>query len=521
VRIPQFVFTKRFVLNVVFILIICSLVQIVEAQLAPVTPGERFFVEELKSTFDIDFQDYSDPKDRTIRSEFLASAIFNSSGNKFIAKNGLLLSKAIIKGHLEINNKEIPITLRFSDCDFPDGVDFSYDRFADDLTFINSHIGPVTQPTEDSTDRSTRFIGIRVAGTLDLSNSTFYDDVDFTHAEISNELRSVAVTFASKNEADFTGLTTKWRALFKDSTFAGGLTLNDADVYSVEIASPLPKSGFDLDMSLARIGHGFKILDATLTDFEAEHLVANSPTLLENVIPSGQMNLRNSHFQDLNIVGLQQWLAEGNPEEFLLEGFSFDDLGLSENGKDQPPIKLLDLIKFPRSRYSPQPYLELEKFLRSHGDPDEADQVYIEMRRQERGHLFWARWPADWLLDISVGYGKRPWRSGIVALAFVIFGAFVFRRERMQCEESVATKLGEQKPAAEMGGENKSANAKPHTDWYNRFWFSLDQFSPIDLGISKKWVAKEPAWRNYAQVHRVAGWILIPLILAAITGLLK
>jgi hypothetical protein len=57
--------------------------------------------------------------------------------------------------------------------------------------------------------------------------------------------------------------------------------------------------------------------------------------------------------------------------------------------------------------------------------------------------------------------------------------------------------------------------------WYNPFWFSLDLLSPIDLGVSKRWRAKHPILRNYSQMHRVAGWILIPLIVAAITGIIK
>jgi len=60
-------------------------------------------------------------------------------------------------------------------------------------------------------------------------------------------------------------------------------------------------------------------------------------------------------------------------------------------------------------------------------------------------------------------------------------------------------------------------------EWYNPFWYSLDLLSPVDLGISKKWRPgpAHPNRRTYAQIHRIAGWIIIPLIAAAITGIIK
>jgi hypothetical protein len=69
-----------------------------------------------------------------------------------------------------------------------------------------------------------------------------------------------------------------------------------------------------------------------------------------------------------------------------------------------------------------------------------------------------------------------------------------------------------------MEPEDKSTDL-----WYNPFWYSLDLFSPIDLGMAKKWRPKKlyPEVRGYGQVHRLLGWILIPLIVAAITGIIK
>jgi hypothetical protein len=70
--------------------------------------------------------------------------------------------------------------------------------------------------------------------------------------------------------------------------------------------------------------------------------------------------------------------------------------------------------------------------------------------------------------------------------------------------------------------EWKNREQKPTK--YNRFWYRLDEFTAvIDLGEAKNWSAMERCrWtRYYARFHRIAGWVLVPLILGAITGIVK
>ena len=59
---------------------------------------------------------------------------------------------------------------------------------------------------------------------------------------------------------------------------------------------------------------------------------------------------------------------------------------------------------------------------------------------------------------------------------------------------------------------------------YSRFWYSLGLFLPIvDLQADKVWKPKadQTFLRNYVRVHALLGWILIPIVLAALTGLIK
>ena len=73
--------------------------------------------------------------------------------------------------------------------------------------------------------------------------------------------------------------------------------------------------------------------------------------------------------------------------------------------------------------------------------------------------------------------------------------------------------------------ENKTGktDTEPKKQSPNLFWYSLDVFAPaIELGVDKAWQpdTKFTLGKNYAYIHRIAGWILVPLILAALTGII-
>ena len=59
---------------------------------------------------------------------------------------------------------------------------------------------------------------------------------------------------------------------------------------------------------------------------------------------------------------------------------------------------------------------------------------------------------------------------------------------------------------------------------YYPFWYSLDLFLPfIDLQSAKVWIPRSDCWFRlwYMRIHTLAGWMLVPIGLAALTGLIK
>ena len=59
---------------------------------------------------------------------------------------------------------------------------------------------------------------------------------------------------------------------------------------------------------------------------------------------------------------------------------------------------------------------------------------------------------------------------------------------------------------------------------YNPIWYSFDLFAPIiDLEAASVWAPrpdKVGMW-FYLRIHRLLGWILVPIAILAITGLLQ
>jgi hypothetical protein len=59
---------------------------------------------------------------------------------------------------------------------------------------------------------------------------------------------------------------------------------------------------------------------------------------------------------------------------------------------------------------------------------------------------------------------------------------------------------------------------------YNSVWYSLDLFIPyIDLGVASKWrpKPKETKVVVYSRIHLILGWLVLPIALFAISGLIR
>jgi len=183
------------------------------------------------------------------------------------------------------------------------------------------------------------------------------------------------------------------------------------------------------------------------------------------------------------------------PENVSIEGLTYSDLTGTTVSQ-----RLIDLID--QADYSAASYAQLEDYYAKHAYPELAEQTFFRMKRQERKRLPWAGHLYSLLLYVLVGYGRRPQNALYISLGVVLLGALIF-------------------------GNRRSVVPRKHEDAakvYSPFWYSFDLLTPfIDLHEADVWMPKQDWWfgSNYARLHRILGWILVPIGIAAITGIIK
>jgi hypothetical protein len=166
-------------------------------------------------------------------------------------------------------------------------------------------------------------------------------------------------------------------------------------------------------------------------------------------------------------------------------------------------LKANDLTAFlAAADFSSDAYSNLEEFLKRKGEEGKANNIYITQKWRELKGLNSLDKAGNVLLYLLVGYGRRPWLAFVWGALFVLIGWAVFFRRRG---------MSPIKP------ENED---RP----YSALLYSLDLFLPfVNLRADDIWEPRrDRRWaRRYVPVHTLLGWILIPIGLAAVSGLIK
>jgi hypothetical protein len=174
--------------------------------------------------------------------------------------------------------------------------------------------------------------------------------------------------------------------------------------------------------------------------------------------------------------------------------------------------------------YDRGPYTQLEKVLVAAGQSQQADNVYLARQRAELAELWKQKHYGSWLFALLYGwianYGVRPYRLLVFSAALLLLGTYFFRKA-----DRVITEDDEPIPST------YAWNA------WDGFRLSFRYFLPVPIAMGSSWKAndkpvnvpfrflfgREPRLRPtaFATILQIAGWILVPLGLAALTGLLR
>jgi hypothetical protein len=155
-----------------------------------------------------------------------------------------------------------------------------------------------------------------------------------------------------------------------------------------------------------------------------------------------------------------------------------------------------------------------------------------ERRRRESNRIGIRNRPFVWLGDrflwLLTGYGVQLWRLLVVTVAILVLGTCIFQRDG-----AVDLKPGAQ--PSSLSQLQADPQTSPSLSWGDAFWLSLRLFLPV---APKEGVAWEPSYNEVWEIQTpwggwgvrfatvatlvtLVGWIVVPLGVAGLTGLLK
>ena len=433
---------------------------------------------------------------------------FSAQSAKFQnTEKGALFSGMKVRGEARFNFAVFRGTVRFTRADIAGNFE------ANGVQFQNK---------QNSAD----FYSMKVGHDALFKKAVFDGPVSFGAADIANNFEAIDAQFNNKEkDANFSGMKVGGDAIFYSAVFEGPVRFNYADFARLSLSSPFsPKVARQFHMQGMRYKY-IRAVPQPEPSPRSARLPQPKPSPRSTIIPWRAYPLYPAS-PGLHVIPLRLSPLHREPEAFIRAvlqpesspGSHMIPLRLSPthrrtaaliNAVSQPELEsesreaLLQLAN--QSAYSADVYSSLEEFFLRQGDRGDADKAFIAGKSRERNEYrrsdHWFGWLASWILYLLVGYGRRPWQAGIPCAVLVALGCVLFSPKKMEPQRPEDT---------------------PRV--YSRFWYSLGLFLPfVDLQADKVWKPKadQTFLRNYMRVHVLLGWILIPIVLAALTGLIK
>ncbi|MGW2446510.1 oxidoreductase [Streptomyces sp. NPDC001675] len=233
-------------------------------------------------------------------------------------------------------------------------------------------------------------------------------------------------------------------------------------------------------------GHGPSLVAPLVQTVDLDFTLAQAP--------SGTVDLRGAQVSYL-YDSERSW-----PEVVELDGFVYGSIKTDEAGERREAVGQRDSVArrvawIRRSPgYSPQPYEQLASWYRKAGHDDDARRVLLAKQRHRRGTLHAAARGWGHLLDLTVGYGYRPWLAGVWLLALTLLGTLSFS-------------AGTPKPVQKGEGAP-----------FQSFVYTLDLLIPIGgLGQRSAWYWPDGSLQWLAYLLTAFGWVLTTAVIAGVT----
>jgi hypothetical protein len=436
------------------------------------------------------------------------------------------VSHAVVRGNVDVQARDIVREVLLSDLIFESDVDLERSHFYKSLHLDRCEFR-----------KAANFPAVRVDGTMSVFGTTFHREAIFAVANIGVDLIASGASFLYLRQAASSNPTA--RAL------AGAVETEARRFFAENVSATfrgmhvgnrllLEKSTFNENCILiaARIDNGvsgkgckfFGQPDSVTfygasvgSDIDLTESFFSGRMSFVNLRAGGALDVEKAQFfstADFRFMNVSSFNVDGttflsspaarladSKYQFIKRSPDFlGDHSVSNVSDNEALIQFLNM-----SDATSDTYADLEAFARRANAPDFANQIGMAWRARQRATLSWHS-PWYWtslILHAVVADGFHPEWALVWAAAFVIVGCFVFAPGRMQPQDGGTSGLSE---------------------WsYSRFWYSLDLFLPvIDLIAASRWMPRRTSRiKTYMRIHRIAGWIIVPLGLLALAGIFK
>ncbi|MCX5890741.1 MAG: hypothetical protein NTY36_15040 [Deltaproteobacteria bacterium] len=355
----------------------------------------------------------------------------------------------------------------------------------------------------ESAGQPVSFDSLKVGPWASFNGAVFKGPVSFTNASFAGTLAVMEARLEAKEHpAKFFGLRVDNFANFMETVFQGGVSMVGGSFKNLMItgsaATPLTYPEVNLDG--AQVDYSLIIADLRLEKLQATRLQVKGPVIFKNLKIGQKADLRDSNFYSLKMIEVG-WPA--NPAQIWLEGLTYQALSAGEGPQDWR--KLSAWIN--DSRYDTRNYSQLSDYFKHGGYQDRADEVYIQGQRRQALDKWWRPDHLATLIfwDFLAGYGKKPGRTFWLGLIIVMVGTLFFDPQNFD--------------PSFLGGWTWLLNGNVWRTRVVRFFLSLDEFLPgVDLGLARLWQMSKISYPTllYYHFHKISGWILVPIGLAAV-----
>lgn len=444
---------------------------------------------------------------RTVRAETIKSLLLGALDASSGTTASLRLAGARISGCLNLAGIQINSVLHFAGC-----------RFDEVLEFTSATTRTLSLTGCDLDDFNGRHL--KVGGDLIFESSRIRGCVMLRHSSVSGSIHLSSCQLLNPGQIVFSGggMTVEGGLFGRDGlTVEGGIRLIGARIIGgvflegARLHNPT-SIALCLDQVIAPIvlcSNGFvangevQLRDANirgLVDFHEATLSSSSTALQCYGMHAGGIRLTPKSIDgpvDLELaqVKLLEDIISVWPDQVRLDGLTYEHLKAVQ-GQDDVTARLA-WLRCDGGLYRPQPYEQLAAFYRRIGHDHDARRVLLAKQRARRASLrpYAKAWA--YLLDVTVGYGYRPWLAGIWLVILLGIGTTVF-------------------------AINQPCPLNPgHALSFNSLIYSLDLLAPVSpFGLRNTYSpSSSTQWLSYALI--VAGWVLATAVIAGISRVLR